>query len=103
MSNQRIEASWSQLRKGCTEWWIDHFKDLRDRGLYCDADIINEECLKFCFMPVIKDELQRVARLWNSHRIRPSTNLESPLGKPDMLGSLSATTEDAEECKHAIY
>ena len=53
-------------------------------------------------MPVIKNELQRVAKLWNLHRIRPSTNLESLLDKPDMLYSLSATTEDAEECKHAI-
>ena len=74
VSNQRIEAWWSQLRKGCTEWWINYFKDLRDRGLYCDADIINVECLRFCFMPVIQDELQRVARLWNSHCMRPSTN-----------------------------
>ena len=62
VSNQRIEAWWSQLRKGCTEWWINYFKDLRDKGLYCDADIINVECLRFCFMPVIQDELQRVAR-----------------------------------------
>ena len=102
VSNQRIEAWWSQLRKGCTEWWINYFKDLRDRGLYCDADIINVECLRFCFMPVIQDELQRVARLWNSHRIRPSTNQESPPGKPDMLYYLSTTTDDAEECKHAL-
>ena len=48
-------------------------------------------------MPVIKDELQRVARLWNSHRIRPSTNLESAPGKRDMLYCLSATAEDAED------
>ena len=102
VSNQRIEAWWSQLRKGCTEWWINYFKDLRDRGLYCDADIINVECLKFCYMPVIQDELQRVARLWNSHRIRPSTNQDSPPGKPDMLYYLSTTIEDAEECKHAV-
>ena len=102
VSNQRIEAWWSQLRKGCTEWWINYFKDLRDRGLYCDADIINVKCLRFCFMPVIQDELQRVARLWNSHRIRPSTNQESPPGKPDMLYYLSTTTDDAEECKHAL-
>ncbi len=67
VSNQRIEALRSQLRKGCTEWWINYFKDLRDRGLYCDADIINVECLKFCYMPVIQDELQKVAKLWNSH------------------------------------
>lgn len=89
VSNQRIEAWWSQLRKGCTEWWINYFKDLRDSGLYCDSDIINVQCLKFCYMPVIRNELQRTARFWNSHRIRPSTNQESPPGKPDILYFLS--------------
>ena len=29
-SNQRIGAWWGQLRRNCTKWWINHFKDLRD-------------------------------------------------------------------------
>lgn len=103
VSNQRIEAWWSQLRKGCAEWWINHFKDLRDSGLYCDADVTNVECLKFCYMPVLQNELQRVARLWNSHRIRPSTNQESPPGKPDVLYFLSsAANDDVEDCKKRV-
>ena len=28
ISNQRIEAPWSQLRRSCTNWWINFFKDL---------------------------------------------------------------------------
>ena len=31
-SNQRIGAWWGQLRRNCTKWWINHFKDLRDHG-----------------------------------------------------------------------
>ena len=26
VSNQRIEAWWGQLRRGCAEWWIEYFK-----------------------------------------------------------------------------
>ena len=37
VSNQRIESWWSLLRKSCTDWWISHFKDLRDFGSYSIA------------------------------------------------------------------
>ena len=57
---------------------------MRSDGLYCD-DPTEVECLKFCFMNILRDELQRAARLWNAHRIRPSTNLESHSGQPDVL------------------
>ena len=30
VSNQRIEAWWGQLRKGSSDWWLNHFKILRD-------------------------------------------------------------------------
>ncbi|XP_068697380.1 uncharacterized protein [Montipora foliosa] len=85
VSNQRIEAWWGILRRGCADWWIRFFKDMRDCGLYCDDDVVQEECLKFCFLPVIRNELHKVAVLWNLHKIRPSTNAESPGGRPDML------------------
>jgi hypothetical protein len=68
VANQRIEAWWSQLRRKCAGWWINHFKDLRDSGVFCDANIIHTECLKCCYMPVLRNELQRAARHWNTHR-----------------------------------
>ena len=85
VSNQRIEAWWSILGKDCTRWWIDFFKDMRSCGLYHDDDCIEVECLKFCFVLILRDELHRAAKLWNLHRIRPSTNMESPSGRPDVL------------------
>ena len=36
-------------------------------------------------MDVIQTELHRVVLEWNVHSIRPSTNLEAPPGKPDIL------------------
>ena len=61
------------------------FKNLRDSGLYNDENVIHRECVKLCFMDLMQEELHRVVLEWNVHRIRPSTNLESPSGKPDIL------------------
>jgi len=72
VSNQRIEAWWSILVKDrdCTKLWIlDVFKDMRSVRFYCDDDYIEEECLKFCFMNILRDELHR----------------ESPSGRSDVL------------------
>ncbi|XP_022804747.1 uncharacterized protein LOC111341967 [Stylophora pistillata] len=92
-SNQGIESWWSQLRKVCTGWWMTHFKELRDNGFYCDANPIHVNCLRFCYMGVIREELQRVARLWNNHSIRPFSNSESPSGRPNLLFSLPEITD----------
>ena len=92
-SNQRIEAWWGRLRQGCAEWWIQFFKDLRDSGLYNDDDVIQRECLKFCFIDVLQMELHRVAQEWNLHRIRPSNNAECPSGKPDALYFVPETVD----------
>lgn len=62
ISNQRIEAWWGQLRKGCTDWWITYFKDMRDSGHYCDSDGIHVQCLRFCYMSILQDELHIAAR-----------------------------------------
>lgn len=103
VSNQRIEAWWSQLRQSCTEFWINHFKDLRDSGVYCDGNVLHVECLKFCYMSVIRKELKRVAVHWNTHRIRPSTNEDSPSGRPDSLFFLpSLISPQTVDCKHYI-
>ena len=53
---------------------ITYFKDMRDSGLYCDSDVIHVQCLRFCFMSTLQDELHRAARFWNVHRIRSSSN-----------------------------
>lgn len=44
-----------QLRRGASDWWITHFKDLRDRGLCCDASAVHVESLLFCYMEIIRE------------------------------------------------
>ncbi|EDO31486.1 predicted protein [Nematostella vectensis] len=82
---KRIEAWWSFLRKTEKNWWMNFFKDLRDQGQYCDNDTVQVECLKFCFMQLIQDELDRVSMHWNLHGIRPCINQETPPGRTDVL------------------
>lgn len=103
VSNQRIDAWWGQLRKNSTDWWINHFKNLRDGDLYSDGDVLHAECLKFCYMPVICAKLQRVVIHWNVHHIRPSTNPDSPAGRLDCLFFLpSLVSQQARDCKYAV-
>jgi hypothetical protein len=85
VSNQRIEAWWSFLRKSYSSWWMNVFKDMRDSGTFDDSDPVQAECLRFSFMRLIQNELNNVAKCWNLHRIRRSSNTESLPGKPDVL------------------
>ena len=43
------------------------------------------ECLRFCFTQPIQAELHRVARHWDTHKVRPYSHQETPHGKPDVL------------------
>ena len=85
VSNQRIEAWWSFLRKSDTGWWIRFFKDLNDTGHLDNSNQIQLDCIKFCFTGLIQEELTRIARHWNLRRIRPCANTESLSGRPDVL------------------
>lgn len=95
-SNQRIEAFWGMLRKSCIDWWICYFKDLRESSLFCDSNDIQAECLKFCFMNIIQKELSMFSQQWNLHKIRKSTNAESPDGRPDLLYFLPDATSSRD-------
>lgn len=43
-------------------------------------------------MPLIQGELNKVAIHWNLHKIRPSHNVESSSGRPDLLYYVPAWT-----------
>ena len=87
--NQRIEAFWSRLKKFRTCWWIDFFKDMVNRCIYRPRLITHQECLLFCFIPIIQGELNDFARTWNLHQVRRSAN--APGGKPDLLFNVPET------------
>ena len=86
-SNQRIEAYWSQFVKDGPGWWMNFFKDMTDVGLYNSSDPVHNDCMRFCFMEILRKELHEVAELWNEHIISSSKfgNLNLPRGRPDTM------------------
>jgi hypothetical protein len=85
VSNQRIEAWWSQLKKSFTEWWIELFQEMQNCGLFDETNDIHRDCLRFCFMHLIQRELDAVVHEWNTHRIRIGKNQLVPAGIPNEL------------------
>ena len=98
-ANQRIEAWWSKVREGAGGWWVNFFKDLRDRGLYT-REPLDTECLKFCFLPIIRKELRLVATLWNTHNIQRQMRCEVEGGKPDVMFFLPAVYDSNDYLLH---
>lgn len=59
---------------------------MRDTGKFNALNPIHIECVRFCLMDVLQAELDRIAKHWNLHNIRPQKSVnELPSGKPDIL------------------
>ena len=86
-ANQRIESYWSQFVRDGPGWWINFFKDLSDLGLFNSTDPVHQECIRFCFMQILRNELNEVAEMWNQHIIASSKfgNGSGPRGRPDCM------------------
>ena len=85
VSNQRIEAWWSILKRDTLQTWINYFKDLRESGVYDDSDLIHVEALRFCFYASLQEDLGDMKEYWNKHKIRKSHAAESPDGRPELM------------------
>ena len=84
MHNQRIEAYWSKLRQDRIGWWKDFFRDMVDLELFNPASRVLVDCLKFCFIGVLRKELKEMAEEWNEHIISKRSN-GGPSGRPDTM------------------
>lgn len=82
--NQRIESWWSILRKHWTQFWMNHFAQLRHDGLF-NGDALDKNILQFCFTKIIQDELDQIVEEWNAHHIRRSRNVTGPSGCPFIM------------------
>ena len=84
-SNQRIEAWWSKFCMFGMRTWIDHFKEMEEFGVIDVSLSLVRECIRFCYLDLLRKELDIIRIKWNTHSIRPSTNDLSPSGKPDVM------------------
>lgn len=49
------------------------------------TDFIHIECLRFCFGPLIQDNLEIGKNEWNEHRVRRQNGIDSPSGIPNIM------------------
>ena len=82
--NQRIESYWSTLQRDRIEWWKTFFRDMVDLNVFTSSDPVLVDCIRFCFMVLIRKELQSVRDDWNAHIISKSRN-SGPRGRPDVM------------------
>ena len=75
ISNQRIENFWSHFKRTYLSWatiffkdLVRSFKDLVASSLILGI-IVQRECLRFVFSPLIQCELDRLIKEWNAHKI----------------------------------
>lgn len=97
-ANQRIEAWWSYLRTHMTDWWLDYFKDLLLNGHFDNTVQHNIDAVRYCFGPVIQNEITHLVTEWNHHHVRKTPTAEAPGGIPKVLYHLPETS-GAEDYK----
>ena len=100
-ANQRIKASWSQLRHHSANWWINFFKDMTGLGIFDASNEIHLQYIRFCFLPILQGELNDTVVLWNNHFIRASKNGECIPGRLDVLYYTPATS-GGRDCKFSV-
>lgn len=84
-SNQRIEAWWAILRRQCSNYWMNLFKDMMSLGALNNSDAVHIHAIRLCFMQLIQNDLDRLSEEWNTHRIAAKASSEGPRGKPDIM------------------
>ena len=83
--NQIIEAYWSRLRQDRPGWWKSFFfQDVIDLRLCDPTDHAQVECLRYCFMGIVRKELNLTAPEWNQYIISRSVN-GGHSGQPDTM------------------
>lgn len=83
--NQRIERFWLYLRQTLLQDYMTLFRGYLDSGIVDSSNPLHMECLAFCFLPVLRQELQSLLLTWNNHRVRNMKNSGCPSGIPNIL------------------
>jgi hypothetical protein len=83
--NQRIEAWWSKFRMYGMESWMQHLQSLSDNGIIDTSKALDVQCIRFCYTNLLREELQNIAKLWNTHYVRCSQTHNTQGGRPDVL------------------
>ncbi|XP_069136836.1 uncharacterized protein [Argopecten irradians] len=83
--NQRIERLWGTLRLSFTDFWKAKFEGMKDMGIFDEGNVLHIECLRYCYMNIIQNQLDVFMQTWNSHRIRSQRDVTNVHGIPVVL------------------
>nr|XP_022287022.1 uncharacterized protein LOC111099849 isoform X1 [Crassostrea virginica]XP_022287023.1 uncharacterized protein LOC111099849 isoform X1 [Crassostrea virginica]XP_022287024.1 uncharacterized protein LOC111099849 isoform X1 [Crassostrea virginica]XP_022287436.1 uncharacterized protein LOC111100117 isoform X1 [Crassostrea virginica]XP_022287437.1 uncharacterized protein LOC111100117 isoform X1 [Crassostrea virginica]XP_022287438.1 uncharacterized protein LOC111100117 isoform X1 [Crassostrea virg len=100
--NQRIERWWGILRTKCTDRWIHLFKELEKDGHFSVGNKLHVALVQYCFMNIIRTELEEVKCAWNVHRIRQQNTGDVIPGIPDLLYHVPEMLENPQ-CRNFIH
>ena len=81
-SNQRIQGLWSPFAKDRPMWWRGFFSSL---GFVNSSSYVVKECLRFCFMHLLRNDLHESMERWNRHLIANTKGAMLPTGRPNSL------------------
>ena len=82
--NQRIESYWSILQRDRIGWWRRFLRDLVDVDMLSTSDPVVLDCVRYCFMNLIRRDLNSIKEEWNTHIISRSRN-GGPSGRPNCM------------------
>ena len=84
-ANERIEKWWKQQRNHTVEFYKRLFEEMEKSGALDSSNKVQIECLRFCFGPILKEDLKRCMKEWNEHRVRKQNDCKSPCGIPNVI------------------
>ena len=87
------------LQRDRIGWWKRFFQDIVDLDLFTNEDPVLVDCIRFCFMSLIRNDLQSIKNQWNSHIISKSRN-SGPRGRPDSMFYLANLFEAEDMIIH---
>ena len=82
--NQWNEAYWSKPRQDRPGWWNSFFQDMINLELYDPSDPAQVDCLRYCFMNILRNELRTVAVDRNQYIIYRSIS-SGPRERPEAI------------------
>ena len=103
--NQQIGVYWFCRRRDKIRCWKDIFEDLNDLGFFDLSDEVILECMRFCFIALIRKDLSSIKFDWNVHinlsHCYNSENCLAEVGNKEIsapYATLESPQEDYSEC-----
>ena len=82
--NQRTESYWSKFVVGRPGWCKLFFQDMVDLEIFDPRELTLLDCIRFCYISILRKELTDIANEWNPHLLSPDIN-NTPSGRPDSM------------------